>query len=59
MKKVTKKNRNRYIPHHRRSYRYPNAADASYYWNKISDGILTVATTCGAATILIVLFTMG
>jgi len=59
MKKVTKKNRNRKVIHFRHSYRYPNAAEASYYWNKISDGVLTVATTCGAATILLFLFTMG
>ena len=59
MKKVTNRNRKRKIIHYRRSYRYPNVADASYYWNKLSDSILTVATTCGAATILFFLFTMA
>lgn len=54
--KTTRRHQKRKIVPHRRSYRYPNAAEHSYYLNKLTDGILTVATTCGAATILFFLF---
>ena len=37
---------------------YPNAADPSYFVDKLVDGILAVATGIGAATIFFYLITM-
>ena len=45
--------------HHSLSCRpYPNAADPSYFVDKLVDGILAVATGIGAATIFFYLITM-
>ena len=51
------KNQNLYIyRHYRRPY--PNAADPSYFIDKLVDGILSVATCLGSITIFFFLATM-
>lgn len=59
MKTVVTHHRKRKIIRYRKSHRYPNAAERGYYMNKLSDGILTVATSFGIATIFIFLFFMA
>ncbi len=48
---------NPYTPK-RRSYRYPNAADRSYFMEKLLDGATAVAAGTGIVTILLFLMTM-
>lgn len=36
-------------------HRYPNAADRSYHFHRILDGLLAVATAVGAVTALVFL----
>ena len=51
------KNTNLYIyRHYRRPY--PNAADPSYFIDKLVDGLLSVATCLGSITIFFFLATM-
>lgn len=51
------KNQNLYIyRHYRRPY--PNAADPSYFIDKLVDGLLSVATCLGSITIFFFLATM-
>ncbi len=38
--------------------RYPNAADRSYFLNKLADGILCAASTMGIVTAFFFLLTM-
>ena len=53
----TTKNTNLYIyRHYRRPY--PNAADPSYFIDKLVDGLLSVATCMGSITIFFFLATM-
>lgn len=53
---VTNQPRQTHIRRYRRPY--PNAADPSYFANKLVDGILAVATGMGTVTILFYLMTM-
>ena len=34
---------------------YPNAADRSYFWHRLLDGALAVATAVGAVVVLVFL----
>lgn len=49
----------RYARPRRRRYAYPNAAEGSYFLDKLLDGALAAATSLGTVTILFCLFTMG
>jgi len=52
-----KKNQNLYVyRHYRRPY--PNAADPSYFANKLVDGILSVVSGMGVITFFFFLVTM-
>ncbi len=48
---------NPYAPKVRR-YVYPNAADRSYFVEKLLDGVTAVVTSMGIVTILLFLITM-
>lgn len=50
----------RYTIQKRRVYarRYPNAADARYFWNRLADGVLCAACCIGIVAILFFLITM-
>lgn len=55
--KKNAKNNNLYIyRHYRRPY--PNAADPTYFLNKLVDGLLSVATCMGTITIFFFLVTI-
>lgn len=53
---VTNQPRQTHVRRYRRPY--PNAADPSYFANKLVDGILAVATGMGTVTILFYLMTI-
>ena len=56
-KNHTKKNQNLYIyRHYRRPY--PNAAEPSYFINKLVDGMLAIVTSMGTITFFTFLVTM-
>lgn len=52
-----KRHRNPYAPKTRR-YIYPNAADRSYFMEKLLDGVTAVLSSMGIVTILFFLITM-
>lgn len=57
MKKIKQKKQNLYIyRHYRRPY--PNAADPSYFLNKLVDGVLAIVTGMGSITFFFFLVTM-
>lgn len=55
-----KRTRRRRYPYTRaiRRYAYPNAADRSYFQEKLLDGLTAVASCVGIVTILFFLITM-
>lgn len=55
--KTRKRYHNPYAPKTRR-YIYPNAADRSYFVDKLLDSITAVITSMGIVTILFFLITM-
>ncbi len=55
-RKTTKKNQLYIYRHYQRPY--PNAADPSYFIDKLVDGILSIATCMGSITIFFFLVTM-
>ena len=55
--KTRKRFHNPYAPKTRR-YVYPNAADKSYFMEKLLDGCTAVQSCMGIVTILLFLFTM-
>ncbi len=55
--KARKRYANPYAPKPRR-HAYPNAADRSYFMEKLLDGITAVVTSMGIVTILLFLITM-
>lgn len=51
MKTMKTYHKKKKIIRYRPAHRYPNAADKRYYLDRFADGILSVATACGAVTI--------
>lgn len=49
-------NQNALYPYYRRPF--PNAAEPTYFIDKLIDGVLAVATVMGALTIIFFLITM-
>ena len=57
--KTTTYNRNKKIIRYRKPSRYPNAADRRYYFDRLTDIILSAATACGVVTIVSFLVIMA
>ena len=54
----TNKRRHPYSARRNHRYAYPNAADSSYFYEKILDGITAVVTGMGTITLLFYLATI-
>ena len=53
--KKRRTNRPYYSARRIQPYAYPNAAERSYFWHRLLDGALAVATAVGAVVVLVFL----